>query len=254
MSCIPIRSTELLLFCTIMACVSVVRAQNSGFSCPKITLAGPSRLLYFDKPETFSVVVRNGRRSNKLGFVWTASIGKIVGGQGTSKVIISVPGADEGALVTISVKVNGLVGGCADSVSDVWTVASLIHEGPDSDSPDEFGRVGRNETIARFDLLHMIFKRNPSSTLLVILQFDKSDSRRNKIARLRTIQDIFRMRKYDIHRVLFAVYEIMAPEKTRFMLIPRGADFPRIAEKYTLIRGNKFLTNINNLYSKTKLS
>jgi hypothetical protein len=87
--------------------------------CPTIELTGPTEPVTAGAPVAFSVSTTSGQTYN-----WTIVNGRIIGGDGTSSIIVDTTG-QAGQTVTATVEIGGLDSNCANNTASYSiTVAS----------------------------------------------------------------------------------------------------------------------------------
>jgi hypothetical protein len=136
------RYTSLLLLLFVISAGSE-RAYSQ--SCPQFSVACPDSI--DTSPITFAVRTGNDL-SNKRTFKWTVSAGKIVGGQGTSSIIVDANGIEEKS-ITATVEVGGLPEGCGNVAS--CSTPTICPPPPSSRKFDEYGDLSWAEEKARLD-------------------------------------------------------------------------------------------------------
>ena len=140
--CKVMRGTRLLLLLLILA-AGAERAYSQ--TCPQFSVACPSSI--DTSPVTFAVRFAVDNPPVGLTFKWTVSVGKIVGGQGTSSITVDTTGIEEKS-ITATVEVGGLPEGCGNIAS-----CSTPLEGgpPKAREFDEYGNLSWAEERARLD-------------------------------------------------------------------------------------------------------
>ncbi|MCA1622518.1 MAG: hypothetical protein LC768_07950 [Acidobacteria bacterium] len=159
-------------------------AQANKNSCPKIILTLPHKPL-FPKEFAYFIVKINEAEKFNVEYLWTVSTGKIIQGQGTSKIEFLAGKENQGANVNVSVKVNGLPKNCTDTASDVIGIIQLPIGEP-------YGNLGKHkstkngllEYLATLDGFLISVRENGLSEGLIVLRFDKKDNRSYKISLL----------------------------------------------------------------------
>ena len=78
--------------------------------CPTVSVSGPTDLAA--KEITFAAVVQGGEPEMQPTFTWTITAGKIISGQGTSKLVVDTSGLN-GRSITATVSLGGAHPACA---------------------------------------------------------------------------------------------------------------------------------------------
>jgi len=233
----------------LLACFA--HAQTGQEACPKIRLSLPERFLFPERSTTFSVKLEGDKDYSKLEYFWIISGGTINQGQGTSKIEFTPKEEDKAQEIGVAVKIRGIPGQCADTVSDIVQVANL----PIGDPVDSFGKLPLNNLYPRLDGFLNEVATNSDDQGLVELQFAQGDSRTYKVTRLKNIIRHLKFRKFDLTRLIFAISE-GDEERTELWVVPPGAKLPemrrppykRISEENSqIIKADELLQRIPEL-------
>jgi hypothetical protein len=108
-----------------------------------------------DKPLTYRVTVSGGSGGVTPTYTWSASAGKITGGQGTAEVTVDPEGSD---ILTVTVEIGGYPSACRAAGSCSWIVCKAI-----SRKLDEYGDIGFADERARLDAFAEELKNDPTS-------------------------------------------------------------------------------------------
>lgn len=235
-----------IFFTTILLlvfCFSVY-SQTDNYACPANFALFPQGIVSIENPVKIAVnSVENADKSN-LKYEWTISAGKIVKGQGTSEIEIAAIEEDRGSNITVSVKIIGLQNEC--SVSD-WFVIFPIGCGFPA---DQFGKLEPNDFKLRLDAFLAEVITNKDDKGLIIVEFYKSDSIKNKKAYLKLIKNHIKFRKAEISRFLIAIAENEIEQQTTFYRVPPKAELPISYKEYILVEGKDLEQKINELFPK----
>lgn len=199
-------------------CIAVA-AQNPQPSCPVISIEGPSGMLGPKQPGIFRVKVVGSQDVGKLSFRWASTVGKISGEFGSSTTQLLTEKRDGGSNIAVFVRVEGLPEGCPDTASEIIGTIPIV----EGDPVDRFGVLKRNEVKARMDNFYISLKSNAAYTGLIDLYFGPRESRAARLARINTILETIRFRKFDIGRVEFAFIESEQSETVLWLVFP-GTD------------------------------
>jgi hypothetical protein len=233
----------------IFACSFWALAQTSETPCPKISLIGPQELINIDEITQFNVEVSKEAEENKIEYQWTASIGKIIEGQGTPEIKFSAGSENAGSNFIVSVKLIGLPENCANSVSGTFAARPPIIDR----FYDMFGELPKkNYLYGRLDNFFVALRNDPTSEGLVVLEFDKKEKRAEKIKRLNEISKHLKFRKFDRTRLSFLIVEA-DKEYTRLYIVPAEAEITQViseSEVQNIIKGEVFDQKIKELFPK----
>jgi hypothetical protein len=134
-------------------CRLVAAQASGGGDCPTVTLSCPDPST--DKPLTYKVIIIGGSRWVTPTYTWSASAGKITGGEGTSEVTIDPEGRDS---LTVTVEVGGYPASCGAAASCSWIVCRI---GPRK--LDEYGDIHIADEQARLDAFAVELKNDPTA-------------------------------------------------------------------------------------------
>jgi len=226
-----------------------VFAQSDANKCPEIKFVAPKEIINPENPTFFIVEVGENNIQNDLQYEWKFSLRKLLSGQGTSKVEFVASEEENGANVTVSVKVTGLPKNCSDTYSDVYGIAALIED----ETFDDFGKVSLDHYKSRIDTLWVTIANNPNSEGLIHQMFDEKAMRAYKISLLRNIVKFLIFREYDLTRISFAICkEDSSKERTLFWVPVAGGKYPKyIKANCEVIKANEFEKRVNDLFPKT---
>ena len=220
-------------------------------TCPDIKISTPQNALLPRQSAFFEVFFGNGIGPKQYKYFWTASLGKIAGGQGTAKIELIPARQDNGSNLTVSVQIGGLPRNCESTFSsDIIPIVQL----PIGDPVDRYGKSSKYDERSRIDSFFIQLNNNPTSAGLFVIGFNSADSGKYKRSRLSNILTSINFRKYDIKRVSFAIYEGDFEDDTSLWLVPPRAELPEIADEYILIKGKDLARKIPTLFKKNNNS
>ena len=156
-------------------------AQTDKNPCTEIKFDLPNQVPFPEKPITFSVKVGGDTEKYKLSYEWTVSKGKILQGQGTSRIEFLAAEKDAATNVNVSVRVSGLPKDCPNTHSDIFGIGYI----PEGDPIDRFGKIVLDDYKARLEGLRREIGNDPTAEGLITVTFDKKYSRANKISNLK---------------------------------------------------------------------
>lgn len=235
-----------IFFTTILLLVFCFSAysQTDNYACPANFAVFPQGII--NPEETVKIAVNSVENADKsnLKYEWAISAGKIIKGQGTSEIEIAATEEDRNLNITVSVKIIGLSSDC--SVSD-WFVIFPIGCGFPA---DQFGKLEPNDFKLRLDAFLAEVITNKDDKGLIIVEFYKSDSAKNKKSYLRLIKNHIKFRNADISKFLIAIAENETEQQTTFYRVPPKAELPISYKEYILIEGIDLEQKINELFPK----
>lgn len=226
---------------------AVCFAQTFENPCPQIKVTGPQSLSRIGEAAQLNVEINKELEKYKIEYLWTASGGKITRGQGTPEIEVTPVPGDEGANITVTVKLNGLPKNCPDSGSESIVVA------PPNIDPifDSFGKLPKIELDGRLDNFFVAIMSDAAAEGLIVLEFDKTESRVKKIKRLNEILKHVNRRRFK-SRLKFLISET-DEEYTRFYVVPPGAKLTQViseSDLQNIIKGEELEQKIKELFPR----
>jgi hypothetical protein len=225
-------------------------AQTNKDFCSEIKFAEEQRLLRVNEPAQINVEVGEEFKNYKIKYLWTVSGGKITRGQGTSAIELTPGLEDEGNNIFVTVKLDGLPENCLDTSTHTFAIDRLIF---DPSWFDTFGKLPKDDLYGRLDNFFVAIRNDPGATGLIILEFDKAETRTKKIKRLNEILKHANYRKFDKSRLKFLIADQANEEYTRLCLVPEGAKITWVlseSEAQSLIRGDELERKIKEVFPK----
>jgi hypothetical protein len=149
------------------------------------------------------------------------------------------------ANVTATVKISGLSAACPDLATEAATVAKEFVP----EKIDEFGKIQEDDVKVRIDHLYIRLKHDPASEGIIVVRFNKRDTRRAKLSYLTNLERaIFFLRK-DPSRVSFEIVEGESETSTVFWLLPAGGDVRVYSvDASKLIKGEELKAKMKTLF------
>lgn len=100
------------------------------------------------------------------------------------------------------------------------------------------------------DNLFIRLTRNPGWVGLILFDYDQSESRNEKLARIKLIRKAIAYRKYDTSRVSIAIAK--KPSRLEYTLLPGEKLFPIGKDDYTVFKLQELITNPSVAFPVTK--
>lgn len=213
--------------------------------CPKLDLVGPAGILSTGDVVEFRVSAKDGSNINSAKVEWTVSAGAIVKGNGTLQMIFSARGVDGGSNLKILAVVSNLPRGCRAMLSEVWGVLPKILQDV---IWEDFGKISRNELLARIDNIFTQLAANPNSEAIFIMLFPEKTTAAYKTSRINLFLQCIRYRKYDQTRFSFYLDPENGDEETRILMLPPGGDDPRLFDSSKLIKAEEISSKLKGLF------
>lgn len=232
----------------ILAFGAISFAQTNENPCPQIRVIGPRGVINLGESAQLNVEANKEIEKYKIEYFWTVSGGKIVRGQGTPEIEVATGLEDEGSNIEGTVKLKGLPENCPDSGSEFIVVRQRdIHRWFDM-----FGKLANNELYGRLDNYFVALINDPTSEGLIVLEFDKNETKAKKIKRLNDISKHLKIRRFDRTRLSFLIAEV-DEEYTRLYILPPTAKFTEVISESDLpniIKGEELDRKIKELFPK----
>ena len=193
--------------------------QNENSLCPKIEVIGGG-VVQSGEPMNFSVKISNETKITNLEYEWKISVGTIASGQETDSIIVDTAGLS-GQNIEAEIKVKGLSANCANTASEIGSVAPVINRDP----LDSFGRLPNDEVKARIYALFITLGSEPNSKGYVI----NYGTDKEIVMRESQIRKAIIYLKLDLKRVEIVRGGISSNEGvwTVVWVVPPGADNPQ---------------------------
>lgn len=228
-------------------------AQANKDFCSEIKFAEEQRLLNINKPARINVEVGEEFKSYKIKYLWAASGGKITRGQGTSAIELTPGLKDEGYNIFVTVKLDGLPENCLNTMTHTFAVSRRA-----TDTPwfDLFGKVSKNDLFGRLDNYFVALRNDWTAEGLIVLEFDKAETRAKKIKRLNLILEHLNRRKFDKSRLKFFLAEA-DEELTKLYIVPQGVKITQVlseTEAQSIIKGEELEKKTKELFPPKKKS
>lgn len=176
-------------------------AGQSG--CPSVSILGPETSIVVNEPATFKVVLSGEVDSSKLKFTWAASGGGISRPFAGPTMELTASKEYQGTNIYVGVRVTGLPAVCRDTAWEVAGVASVVQ----GDPADRFSAIPFNDIRARVDNIFLQLSNEPNYRAILEMRFATTETPSQRLRRVNRILSAIRLRKYDLNRVTFAVYQ-----------------------------------------------
>jgi hypothetical protein len=218
----------------VCAVAGMVAAQTGPSTCPTITVEGPG-LVPPGNPMVFTADVKGGPYAIK-GYEWSISAGTIASGQGTRSITVDPTGLAPSSNVTATVIVKGGSIACPNSASETGGIAPSIQD----DTVDIYGKTKWPNEKARLDNAWIQLRQSPDYRLYISLRAEKGDSFDDARDHARKMIDhiIWRDKKFDASRIIFAINVNDVDDFTRYWFVPPGAELPECKDGCIQILGS----------------
>lgn len=201
----------------LILCLSGFVSASGQTTCPTITVTGPAGVTVPGEQVEYTASVSDNV-PKEVKYQWSVSVGKIVGGQGTLRLVVETPKISESNLIA-TLKVLGLPEGCVDTASEtapmpICILPVLI---------DQFSGLSLRDQAARLDAAVQSVRENPGQILFII---EYATDRRRQAARVKWLNDQLTRR----HKLPPSSFEIITEldgeSFTKIYRISPGAERP----------------------------
>jgi hypothetical protein len=186
--------TTILIFTIHFAVYS--QTENEFSECPKIFSVNYNFLRERGKPFVIEISVINGKKPD-LKYFWKVDKGEIISGQGTSKIKVSTKEYD--SLLKTSLKIKGLPASCQSEISEEIVIP---HKGDQPIIFDSYGKISQKDELNKFEEFYKELLKEENDSGLILL---KTDTAEDLLARLKKLNDLLTVNKYDKSRLIVTI-------------------------------------------------
>jgi hypothetical protein len=175
-----------ILYCLVLVSAAQVvsgistLAQTPTKKCPTVIVNCPNDAPEPGKPVTFTANIDGADPKPVLTYEWSVSTGKIVGGQGTTEILVDT--VDDS--ITATVRINGLGAGCYQQLatcSIVWCRLAVTR------MFDEYGDIAPREEKVRLDAFAIQLQNEPGTQGYVIAYDKRADEAQARATRAKDL-------------------------------------------------------------------
>lgn len=216
------RKLIILTFLILPSSVFISAQATKDSACPNIPVSGPAGIAAPGELTTFSAQITSIDPATNIEYLWSASAGEIVSGQGTATISVRQPTSN---LLTVTLEVKGLPAECPNVASEttIWDPAlQAIKLGDISD-------ITSVSTSELFDRIARDAEDNPNSQLFILSgHIDGKATAAVSAKEQEILRDLVAKGLPKGQISLVNVYA--DKEFFQFWLVPPGADNPRCKE------------------------
>lgn len=207
-------SLLILLVCSINF-AQTEKPNDEKTQCPEIMVMGPPGVVESGEIMVFTLEFDGEYDTEKIKINWTIDKGTIVQGQGTNILQVrSIQNSYENITVTVEVE----IGECKMSTSETSLPICTIL--PPPFLIDEFGKITKEDFLARIDSFIVELQNNPDWQGYII----NHGSAKDKVDREKLFRKHLNFRKFDLSRIVFVNGEVEKEIRTRLWRVPFGGD------------------------------
>jgi len=233
------------IFLALLACSLSIAAQTVANNCPQITVIGPSGVTRAGETLTFTANVESPDRNSKIEYSWTVSAGAIESGQGTSSINVRSTQEMGNTTITATLKVSGLPADCSGTAYEEAGIYAIRDPHP----ADSFGNLSKSYVKAIMDNIYIQLRNAPDLRCIMVVRFNKNDSRSFKLRYLEKILDAIIALKQDPARVKFKITERESEVDTQIWLFYPDANTSGFGmDESNLIKGEELRQKMRTLF------
>jgi len=217
-----VRSIQILPVVLLLTLASIVRSQTPP-TCGVVDIDGPSEVQP-NTPLVLKVRIAGPIHTTKPEFQWTASVGTITAGQGTSEITLDTTGLS-GQAVTVTVALSGAQLSCKDSASKTIQVNVLPFV---CGLPfDRYGDIKFDDEKARLDNFAIQLSSEPLSSGHILMSAGQETFKNEAAERLaRAKSYLADVREIDPNRIVTTDCGFTQELELTLYILPAGATPP----------------------------
>ena len=211
-------TTSILVF---TFCFCAFAQTTNTAPCPTISVNGPTGIPKPNEPINFSAAVDNKEKDLAVEYVWSASHGKIIEGQGTQNIKVVFQPSD-GSL-TVTVEARGFPADCSNTASESLTGDSAPQAEKIEEFLQAFSRIDKN----RIAEIVRSLQNDPTAQLYIIFKHKEKTSPKMVNQKEREISNSLVKAGLAADRIT-SITAYGQIETVEFWLVPAGATAPKI--------------------------
>ena len=172
---------------------------------------------------TFSVSENLKNNFEKAEFKWSVDKGKIITGQGTSKIEIDTESVDmtgHAAVVNVTLEISVLPENCKKSFSAIGIII-----GGHSYPSDQYGKLSLKDELARLDAFISDLSAAPETQGYVVFSLQEKKKKKKAENHARKLLKRFKNRGIAAERITFLLDKDQAGIETVLWRIPKDIQF-----------------------------
>lgn len=193
--------------------------KSEAITCPEIRVAGSNFQLNKNEPLKFFVETQGGEMINKFDYEWNVSIGRIIEGQGTSRIKVDIS-ETIGKRVTASVRIKGLASECNSHASTKTEVGMFAYK---------YAEIQYNYSYlaALLDGMFIELINNPNLKGYVIFYGQRVGNSKEVLRSITATYNYMRFRNLDLSRLSIIHGGFREAGAVEIYLVPQGIEFPK---------------------------
>lgn len=211
---------KMLLLISFILLIQFSAFSQEEFQCPKIQIVGPDSTTGLGETMIFSVSENIKKDFEKAEFKWSVDKGKIIKGQGTSKIEVDTNGLDY-AVVNATLEILNLPENCKNSFSESGVVAII----GDPIASDQYEKLTLKDELLRLDNFLIELKNVPEDQGYIIMSFEKRDSLKLAKDRVRKLSNHIKRRGFPAERITFLLDKSQSKDETVLWKVPKDVKY-----------------------------
>lgn len=201
--------------------LSAFSQENSN--CPNIEIIAPDSITYTGEIMTFSFSEKVKIELENAEIKWSVDKGKIVKGQGTSKIEVDTKEVED-AVITANLEISNLSPNCKNSFSAKGIAVLRTGE---TIQDDQYGNLTIKEELLRLDIFLVELVNLPEFQGYIVMSYEKDNSLKRAKDRVRTLVKHLKYRGFPPERITFLFDKITKEDKTVLWKFPKNVKFTR---------------------------
>jgi hypothetical protein len=191
--------------------------------CPAIWVTGPAGVPMPNKPINFFVTIDNKVKDLLIKYIWSASHGKIIEGQGTQNIKVVLQPSDGG--LTVQVEIKGLPADCPNIAAE-----SLTYDpAPQAEKIDEFSEPFVKIKKNRVNEIVRALQNDTYAQLYIIFRHKEKTLSKKVNLKEKNISNLLIQSGIEPERIT-RVSIFGQAESIEFWFVPAGATPPKIED------------------------
>lgn len=169
---------------------------------------------------SFSVLKTIKNDFEKAEFKWTVDKGKIIRGQGTSKIEVETTDLNY-VVINAALEISNLPENCKNSFSESGVVADNY----DPEESDQYGKLSLKDELARLDAFISHLSAAPETQGYIILSLQEKGSRKKAENHTRKLLKHFKSRAFPAERITFLLDRNRSKDVTVLWRVPKDVKY-----------------------------
>ena len=209
-------------------------SQEENSNCPSIEITAPDSLTYTGEIMKFSIPEKIESELKNTEIKWSVDKGKIIKGQGTSKIEVDTDGVED-AVITANLEISNLSPNCKSSFSAKGIAA--LRTG-DKIPNDQYGNLSLKDELSRLDAFLIELIAVPDFQGYIVMSYKESNKNMKAENRARKLIKHLKYRRFPVERITFLFDKNSDEDETVLWKIPKNVEFEQ-CENCEIIKVSK---------------